>query len=86
MHTCAHRFLTAQARQLKRLSRSVAFMKMNAPCLTSEAARLLRASEDSVRRWADAGLLRVVRTAAGLRVFDREELERFAAEREAKAK
>lgn len=57
-------------------------MDMSAPCLTSEAARVLQVGEDTVRRWADAGRLRVWRTAAGLRVFDRDELVRFAAERE----
>jgi len=57
-----------------------------APCLTAEAARLLRVGEGTARRWADEGKLHVVRTAAGLRVYDRRELERVAAERAATKK
>ena len=56
------------------------------PCLTSEAARVLKVGEGTVRRWADAGRLQVWRTSAGLRVFDREELERVAAARAGKDK
>ncbi len=51
-----------------------------APCLTAEAARLLRVGEGTARRWADEGKLTVVRTPSGLRVYDRAELERVAAE------
>jgi excisionase family DNA binding protein len=58
----------------------------DAPCLTSEAARVLKVSADTVRTWADAGRLTVWRTSAGLRVFDRAELERVAADRAAKEK
>jgi len=54
------------------------------PVLTGEAARVLRVGEGTTRRWADTGKLHVVRTAAGLRVFDRRELLRVAAERAAK--
>jgi len=57
-----------------------------APCLTAEAARVLQVAEGTVRRWADEGRITVRRTESGLRVFDREELERLAAERAAKAK
>ena len=54
------------------------------PCLTGEAARLLEMSERSVRSWADAGRLDVWRTSRGLRVFNREQLVRVAAQRAAK--
>jgi len=54
------------------------------PVLTGEAARLVRVGEMTIRRWANTGKLHVVRTAAGLRVFDRRELERVAAARATK--
>ncbi len=44
---------------------------------TSSAARMLEASAGSVRLWADAGLLPVVRTTDGVRLFKREDLEAF---------
>ena len=56
----------------------------SALCLTSEAARVIRRSEGTARRWADSGVLHVVRTAGGLRLFDRAECERVAAAREKK--
>jgi DNA-binding transcriptional MerR regulator len=55
-------------------------------CLTSEAARLLGVCADTARRWADTGRVSVRLTGSGLRVYDRVELERLAAERAAKAK
>lgn len=44
----------------------------------TEAARLLGVSDDTVRRWADAGRLVTVRSEAGRRVVDGAELARFA--------
>ena len=44
----------------------------------SEAAQLLGVSDDTVRRWADAGRLVGRRTSAGRRVFGGAELARFA--------
>ncbi|MEM7246393.1 MAG: helix-turn-helix domain-containing protein [Acidobacteriota bacterium] len=44
---------------------------------TTEAAKLLGASPSSVKRWADAGLLRCVKTPGRHRRFDRAEVERF---------
>jgi len=44
----------------------------------SEAAQLLGVSDDTVRRWADAGRLSGGRDEAGRRVFDGAELARFA--------
>jgi excisionase family DNA binding protein len=55
-------------------------------CFTSEAARLLKVNEMTVRKWADTGRISVVRTPGGVRVFDRAELERLAADRAVKAK
>jgi molybdopterin-binding protein len=44
----------------------------------SEAARLLGVSDDTVRRWVDAGLLTSGNDAAGRKVVDGAELARFA--------
>jgi excisionase family DNA binding protein len=54
---------------------------MNSPCFVAEAARVLGVAESTVRAWSDAGRLDVQRTAAGIRIFDREALKKFAAER-----
>ena len=48
----------------------------------SSAARILEASAASVRGWADAGLLPVIRTIEGVRLFKREDLEAFRRMRE----
>jgi excisionase family DNA binding protein len=53
------------------------------PITTGEAARILRVAEDTARRWGAEGRLRVVRTSAGLRIFDRADVERLARERQA---
>ena len=45
---------------------------------TAHAARLLGVGPTSVKRWADLGLLRCVRTAGNHRRFTRDEVERFA--------
>jgi molybdopterin-binding protein len=44
----------------------------------SEAASLLGVSDDTVRRWADQGRLRLIRTAAGRSVVDGAELAALA--------
>jgi molybdopterin-binding protein len=44
----------------------------------SEAARLLGVSDDTVRRWVDAGLLGSGMDSAGRKVVDGAELARFA--------
>lgn len=44
----------------------------------SEAARLLGVSDDTVRRWVDAGRLGVGADASGRKVVDGAELARFA--------
>jgi molybdopterin-binding protein len=43
-----------------------------------QAAELLGVSTDTMRRWADAGLVKVVRNASGRRYLDGEDLARFA--------
>ncbi|WP_329216946.1 helix-turn-helix transcriptional regulator [Streptomyces sp. NBC_01485] len=48
-----------------------------------QAARLLRVSPETVRRWADAGRLPVGRDGSGNRVVDGVGLARFAKERAA---
>ena len=47
---------------------------------TSQSARILEVSAEQVRHYAERGLLPFERTARG-RLFDREAVERFAAER-----
>jgi molybdopterin-binding protein len=43
-----------------------------------QAAELLGVSSDTVRRWADGGRLKAVRTSGGHRVVDGADLARFA--------
>ena len=45
-----------------------------------QAAELLGVSTDTMRRWADAGQVKVARTAGGRRYVDGEDLARFAIE------
>jgi len=52
------------------------------PLLTGEVARLLRVSAETVRRWHETGRLRARTTIGGVRLFDRNEIERLATERE----
>lgn len=47
--------------------------------MVSEAARLLGRSSDMVRYYERTGRLLAVRTAGGVRLFEREAVERFAA-------
>lgn len=51
--------------------------------LTSQAARLLAVSSETVRLWERTGQLRAVRVVGGLRLFQRVDVERLAREREA---
>lgn len=48
---------------------------MKQPMITSEVARALRVSGDTVRRWANSGKLKAVRTETGVRLFDRREVD-----------
>jgi DNA-binding transcriptional MerR regulator len=49
--------------------------------LTSEAARILNVSPQTVRIWERIGRLRAVKAAKGVRVFDRRDVDRLARER-----
>jgi len=51
------------------------------PLLTGEVARILAVGERSVRALADRGILSVRRTPQGLRIFDKDEVLRLAADR-----
>ena len=51
------------------------------PVLVSEVARILHRSAETVRALERAGTLRAIRTAGGVRVFNRADVERFARER-----
>ena len=51
------------------------------PILLGEAARIIEVSQETTRSYADKGLLRSVRTSRGVRVFDRDDVIRFARER-----
>jgi excisionase family DNA binding protein len=54
------------------------------PLLTSEVAQILQVSEATVRLWESGGRLHARRTARGVRLFDRADVERLAREREAR--
>jgi hypothetical protein len=54
---------------------------MGAPILTTaDTARMLERNENTVRRWTDTGRLKAERTASGVRIFRRDEVEALAAE------
>lgn len=48
---------------------------------TSEAARLLEVSPETVRLWERAGKLTALRVSGGVRLFERSEIEKVARER-----
>lgn len=47
------------------------------PVLTGEVARLLDVSEETVRAYDRRGVLRARRTSSGVRIFDRDDVERL---------
>lgn len=51
------------------------------PMLSTEAAQHLGVSADTVRLWERNGVLHAIRTAGGVRLFERSEIERLAEER-----
>jgi excisionase family DNA binding protein len=53
------------------------------PCLAAEAARILSVTPATVRLMESRGELRATRTASGVRIFDRADVERLAAKRTA---
>lgn len=54
---------------------------MDQPITLGEVARILHVAEATARKMADEGRLVVQRTTTGLRIFERENVERVAAER-----
>jgi excisionase family DNA binding protein len=48
-----------------------------------DVAKLTGVTPSTVRLWSDSGRLSAIRTAGGVRLFDRAEVEQFAREREA---
>ncbi len=52
--------------------------------ITGEVARRFNCSAENVRRWERQGKLKAEKTATGQRIFNSEEVERFAKEREAR--
>lgn len=52
--------------------------------LTSDVAKALDASTDLVRYYERRGLLRATRSPGGVRLFNRRDVEKFAAMRKAK--
>ena len=54
------------------------------PVLTSEAGRIWRRSAETVRALERSGVLKAIRTAGGVRVFNLADVERLAREREAR--
>ena len=54
------------------------------PLLTSEAARILKVSPQTLRLWERLGRIDALKTAAGVRIFDPRDVERLAQEREAR--
>jgi excisionase family DNA binding protein len=57
-----------------------------APLLTSEVARELKVAPDTVRRLERLGKLPALKTAQGVRLFDRRDVERLARERALQAR
>lgn len=53
-----------------------------ATCLTNDAARILNVSPDTVRRLERTGVLPALKTAGGVRLFNRTDVERLALERQ----
>lgn len=58
-------------------------MKKIAPCLAAEAARILGVTPATVRLMESRGELPATRTASGVRIFERADVERLAAQRTA---
>jgi excisionase family DNA binding protein len=54
------------------------------PLLTSEVARILDVSAETIRLWERSGRLPARKTEKGVRLFDRRDVERLARERQAR--
>lgn len=57
---------------------------MISPILTTEAARILHVSAETIRHWERVGKLPATKTAGGVRLFERRDVERLARERRAR--
>ena len=58
----------------------------NAPLMVGGAGRIIGLGIERIRQLADAGLLRCVRTASGIRIFKKEDVLEFKAERDQRRK
>jgi excisionase family DNA binding protein len=54
------------------------------PVLTSEAARILEVSPETIRNWERAGILLASKTGSGVRVFDRGDVDALKQQRAAR--
>ena len=57
-------------------------MNTHGPLLTSEAARLLEVSAETIRLWERSGRLPAIKTALGIRLFDYDAVLELARERQ----
>lgn len=57
---------------------------MHQDLLSQDAAKILKVSADTVRLYESRGLLKARRTVSGVRLFRREDVEKFARERTAR--
>jgi len=51
-----------------------------------DAAKIAEVSPDTIRNWSDNGRLPSVRTAGGVRLFERSAVDRVVSERQARQK
>jgi excisionase family DNA binding protein len=65
------------------LQRTYCSMPKSELLLTNEVAQLLGVSPETIRLWERLGRLPALRTAGGMRLFDRGAVERFAEQRAA---
>lgn len=76
---------------LKSPSVRSSLVRMNEPVstdllLTTEASRILQVSAETVRVWERRGYLSAIRTAGGVRLFARADVQRLAQERQSQLK
>lgn len=56
------------------------------PLLTSEAARIIGVSPETIRAWEGSGRLPALKTGRGVRLFNRSDVEQLADERRRRAR
>ena len=54
--------------------------------LTTEAAQLCSVAPETIRQWERDGILPALKTGRGVRLFDRDDVERIARNREQRGK